>query len=229
MLSRFTRKKSKGKSLSKSPLKSKDEIINEIIINARQTSKENHGTDDKYTYYIDSAKKLAIDFYKFKNIKRTLKLRMKSMANISSIYSLELEQLPLKILKKINTILDPIGKPVKGKYIWTPNSKKKEPRNRDTIKVSDAFHDMKNKLANEDRRTKTIEGLRSNTSELINKLTNAEIADIDEFEKISKELPTPPKLTPVKPPKPPKSPRKSIKNKSKSKSKNKSKSKSKSK
>lgn len=75
---------------------------------------------------------------------------------------------------------------------------------------------MKNKLANEDRRKKTIEGLRSNTNELINKLTNA---DIDEFEKISKELPTPPKLTPVKPPKPPKSPRKSIKNKSKSKSK----------
>jgi hypothetical protein len=222
MSSRFTRKKSKGKSLSKSPLKSKDEIINEIIINAKQTSKDKYGTEDKYTYYIDSAKRLAIDSYKNNNSTRKVKLLFKSITNISSIYNLKLEKLPLKILKKINTILDPIGKPVKGKYIWTPISKKKEPRNRDTIKVSDAFHDMKNKLANEDRRTKTIEGLRSNTNELINKLTNAEIDEFDEFEKISKELPTPPKLTPVKPPKPPKSPRKSIKNKSKSKSKSKS-------
>ena len=215
MLGRFTRKKSKGKSLSKSPLKSKDEIINEIIINARQTSKDKYGTEDKYTYYIDSAKKLAIDFYKFKNIKRTLKLRMKSITNISSIYSLELEQLPLKILKKINTILDPIGKPVKGKSIWTP-TKKAHSVDRSTLKVRDAFHDMKKKLDTEDRRTKTIEGLRSNTNKLINELTNA---DIDEFENISRKLPTPPKITPVKPPKPPKSPRKSIKNKRKSKSK----------
>ena len=215
MSGRFTRKKNKGKSLSKS----KDEIINEIIINAKQTSKDKYGTEDKYTYYIDSAKKLAIDSYKFKNIKRTLKLRMKSITNITSIYSLKLEELPLKILKKINTILAPTKIPTQGKYIWTPISKKKAPsRNRDTIKVSDAFHDMKKKLDTEDRRTKTIEGLRSNTNELKNKLTNA---DIDEFEKISKELPTPPKLTPVKPPKPPKSPRKSIKNKSKSKSKSK--------
>ena len=224
MFGRFTRKKSKGKSLSKSPSKSitKDKIIEDIIVNAKQTSKDKYGTEDKYTYYIDSAKKLAIDFYKFKNAKRTLKLRMKSMANLSSIYSLKLEQLPLKILKKINTILDPIGKSVKGKYIWTPISKKKAPsRNRDTIKVRDAFHDMKKKLDTEDRRKKTIEGLRSNTNKLINELTNA---DIDEFENISRKLPTPPKLTPVKPPKPPKSPRKSIKNKSKSKSNSKSKS-----
>jgi hypothetical protein len=212
MLGRFTRKKSKGKSLSKSPLKSKDEIINEIIINAKQTSKDKYGTEDKYTYYIDSAKRLAIDFYKFKNIKRTLKLRMKSITNISSIYSLKLEQLPLKILKKINTILDPIGKPVKGKSIWTP-TKKAHSVDRSTLKVRDAFHDMKKKLDTEDRRTKTIEGLRSNTKKMINQLY---YADIDEFENISRKLPTPPKLTPVKPPKPP---RKSstIKRKSKSK------------
>ena len=123
-------------------------------------------------------------------------------------------------MKKISTILDPIGKPVKGKSIWTP-TKKAHSVDRDTLKVRDAFHDMKKKLDTEDRRKKTIEGLRSNTNKLINELTNA---DIDEFENISRKLPTPPKLTPVKPPKPPKSPRKSIKNKSKSKSNSKSKS-----
>ena len=222
MLSRFTRKKSKGKSLSKSPSKSstKDDIIEDIIINARQTSKEKHGTEDKYTYYIDSAKKLAIDFYKFKNIKRTLKLRMKSMANISSIYSLELEQLPLKILKKINTILDPIGKPVKGKSIWTP-TKKAHSVDRDTLKVHNTFRDMKNKLDAEDRRTNTIKDLRTTTKNMVDKL-NASY--IDEFENISKELPTPPKLTPLNPPKPPKPLRRgnsTIKSKSKSKSKSK--------
>lgn len=117
MSGRFTRKKSKSNSPSKTPSKSitKDKIIEDIIVNAKQTSKDKYGTEDKYTYYIDSAKRLAIDSYKFKNIKRTLKLRMKSITNISSIYSLKLEELPLKILKKINTILDPIGKPVKGK------------------------------------------------------------------------------------------------------------------
>ena len=219
MLGRFTRKKSKGKSLSKSPSKSpsksKDDIIEDIIINARQTSKEKHGTEDKYTYYIDSAKKLAIDFYKFKNIKRTLKLRMKSMANISSIYSLELEQLPLKILKKINTILDPIGKPVKGKSIWTP-TKKTHSVDRGTLKVHTTFRDMKNKLDAEDRRLNTIKDLRTTTKNMVDKL-NASY--IDEFENISKDLPTPPKLTPLKPPKPPRRGNSTIKSKSKSKSK----------
>ena len=218
MLDRFTRKKSKGKSLSKSPSKSitKDKIIEDIIIKARETSKDKHGTEDKYTYYIDSAKKLAIDFYIFKNKKRTLKLGLISMANLSSMYSLKLEQLPLKILKKINTILDPIDKPVKGKSIWTP-TKKAHSVDRDTLKVRNTFRDMKKKLDAEDRRTKTIEGLRSNTKKMINQLY---YADIDEFENISRKFPTPPKLTPVKPPKPPrKSSTINRKRKSKSKSK----------
>ena len=121
-------------------------------------------------------------------------------------------------MKKINTILDPIDKPVKGKSIWTP-TKKAHSVDRDTLKVRNTFRDMKKKLDAEDRRTKTIEGLRSNTKKMINQLY---YADIDEFENISRKLPTPPKLTPVKPPKPP---RKSstIKRKSKSKSKSKSK------